>query len=88
MIEMNRPQRIDILVRSNAPSDLLENEVRLAVQEYMKQDSDKLDRHPLTWSMAAWALVVALKHERQRSAELNKQIRQMQRKPKGKEAAQ
>ncbi len=88
MVEMNRPQRIDILVRSNAPSDLLENEIRLAVQEYMEQDSDKLHRHPLTWSMAAWALVVALKQERQRSADLEKQIRQMRRKPKSKEAAQ
>jgi hypothetical protein len=88
MIEMNRPQRIDILVRSNAPSDLLENEVRLAVKEYMEQDSEKTLKHPLSWPMAAWALVVALKHERQKSADLEKQIRQMQRKPKGKEAAQ
>ena len=66
-IPMNRAQRLERLVRSQAPCSLLQNEVRLAMREYMTQDIEVGIGGGLSWVTAAWALVASLTiavHER------------------------
>lgn len=57
---MNRAQRLERLVRLQAPCSLLQNEVRLAMSEYMTQDIEVCIGGGLGWVSAAWALVASL----------------------------
>ena len=59
-IQMNRAQRLERLVRLQAPCSLLQNEVRLAMSEYMTQDVAVGIGPGLGWVTAAWALVASL----------------------------
>ena len=59
-IAMNRAQRLERLVRLQAPCSLLQNEVRLAMSEYMTQDIEVGIGGGLGWVSAAWALVASL----------------------------
>jgi hypothetical protein len=87
MVEMTRPQRVDLLVRRKAPLTLVRNEVQLAVREYMAQDIKLgLYRGPMSWVMAAWSLVCALKEERAARLRAEKQLRLLRKALKAKEA--
>lgn len=87
-IEMNRPQRLHKLTRLGAPNELLRNEVRLAMQEWLDLDvKDGMVRDP-AWIHAAWALVVSLNTVAEERDALKKQVRRLQKDAKAKRKEQ
>ena len=79
---MNRPQRITRLASLRAPMVLLENEIKLAVHEYMDDDL-KLGRPTaFSWTNACWALLVLLSAVTKERDELKRSVRKLQREAK------
>ena len=79
MIPMTRPQRVSLLVSKNAPLRLIENEIRLAIKEYMNEDLDRARPCPFAWATAGWCLFVRLHAATAEIRDLKKKLRTIQR---------
>jgi hypothetical protein len=83
MAEMTRPQRVDLLVRRQAPLKLVLNEVKLALREYMHHDETRgLYASTMSWTMAAWSLACALSSERRRRLAAEREVRRLRKSAK------
>ena len=82
---MSRPQRIHRLVCLGAPHNLIENEIRLALREYMDDDLKNLHPAGLVWVTTAWALFVSMNGWAKKCRHLEKELRKARRAAKAKE---
>lgn len=86
-LELNRPERIRRLACLGAPPAILQNEVRLAIGEYMDQDIEKGCPTGFAWGSAAWCLAVLLVGADKELAGLKLEVRRLRQELKAKEAA-
>ena len=88
MIPMTRPQRVSLLVSKNAPLPLVENEIRVAIGEYMNDGLAEGRQGGFAWVIAAWGLFVRLHAATAEIKGLKKKLRTLQRAAKKQELPQ